>query len=226
MLNEFKFALSEGELQGIITSTIGQIIIGVIGIIILLLAVSSGNDRNKRLKVKILTYSSLSIAASLALSQIKLIQMPQGGSLTPFSMLFVLTIGYFFGLKPGLMVGIVYGLVQLILGGWVMHPIQLLLDYPLAFGALGLSGLFANQRYGLAKGILIGSLGRFIFHFLSGVIFFASYAPEAWNPILYSFWYNFSYVGVEGIATAFLVSLPAVRRAFDTVKHNAIPNRY
>jgi len=222
MFNDFLSAISEGDLQGIITTTVGQIIIAVISLIILLLAVSRGGGRNKRLRIKILTYSSLAIAASLVLSQIKIFQMPQGGSLTPFSMLFIIAIGYFFGLSSGLMVGVVYGLIQLVLGGWVMHPIQLLLDYPLAFAALGLSGLFVNQRYGLAKGIIIGSFGRFLCHFLSGIIFFGSYAPEGWNPAVYSAWYNFSYVGTEGIATALLVSIPAVKKAFYEVKRNAL----
>ncbi|TCQ03285.1 energy-coupled thiamine transporter ThiT [Serpentinicella alkaliphila] len=226
MFKEFQRLLAEGDLQGIISSILGQIMIGILALIILFIAVTRGRDKNRRMRIRVLTYSALAIAASLALSQIKFIQMPQGGSLTPFSMLFIIAIGYFFGLKSGLMVGTVYGLVQLVLGGWVMHPIQLLLDYPLAFGALGLSGIFANHKYGLAKGILIGSLGRFICHFLSGIIFFASYAPEGWNPVVYSAWYNFSYVGVEGIASALLVSIPAVRKAFNIVKNNASLSYY
>ncbi len=85
---------------------------------------------------------------SFVLSQIKLFSLPQGGSITPFSMLFIILIGYFFGVKTGVLTGIVYGLLQLAFGGWVMHPMQLLLDYPLAFGALGLSGLFAIKSMG------------------------------------------------------------------------------
>ncbi|WZL82975.1 energy-coupled thiamine transporter ThiT [Vallitaleaceae bacterium 9-2] len=223
MFKNFTQALSSGDLQAVITSTIGQIIIVAIALVLLLFAVVLG-DRHKKMSVKALTYSSIAIAISFVLSQIKLFSLPQGGSITPFSMLFIILIGYFFGVKTGVLTGIVYGLLQLAFGGWVMHPMQLLLDYPLAFGALGLSGLFANQKHGLVAGILVGSMGRFVFHFLSGIIFFASYAPETWNPFVYSLWYNFSYIGVEGIVTAIVVLIPSVAQALRSVKKSAINN--
>ncbi len=223
MFKNFTQALSSGDLQAVITSTIGQIIIVAIALVLLLFAVVLG-DRHKKMSVKALTYSSIAIAISFVLSQIKLFSLPQGGSITPFSMLFIILIGYFFGVKTGVLTGIVYGLLQLAFGGWVMHPMQLLLDYPLAFGALGLSGLFANQKHGLVAGILVGSMGRFVFHFLSGIIFFASYAPETWNPFVYSLWYNFSYIGVEGIVTAIVVFIPSVAQALRSVKKSAINN--
>jgi thiamine transporter len=223
MFTDFQEAISSGDIQAVVSSTIGQLIIAALGLALLLIAVSfAGNRKGKALNVKALTYSAIAIAISFVLSQFKIISMPQGGSLTPFSMLFVIIIGYFFGVRTGILAGIVYGLLQLALGGWVMHPIQLLLDYPLAFGALGLSGLFSNQKYGLMKGILVASFGRFFFHFLAGVIFFGSYAPEGWNTILYSLWYNFSYVGVEGIITAILIAASPVSSAFGQVKKRAL----
>lgn len=223
MLTSFQEAITSGDIQAIVSSTIGQLIIAAVGIILLLLAVSfAGNRKGQAVNVKALTYSSIAIAISFVLSQFKIFTMPQGGSLTPFSMLFVIVIGYFFGVRTGILAGIVYGLLQLALGGWVMHPIQLLLDYPLAFGALGLSGLFSDQKYGLIKGVLVASLGRFVFHFIAGVVFFAEYAPEGWNSILYSMWYNFSYVGVEGVITGFVVALAPVAAAFTQVKKRAL----
>ncbi len=222
MFQQFQDALASGDLQMVVSSTVGQIIIAVIALAILFLAVVFAGSSKDGVRVKALTYSAIAMAISYVLSLVKLVALPQGGSLTLFSMLFIIIIGYFFGIRTGILAGITYGLLQLALGGWVMHPIQLLLDYPLAFGALGLSGLFTGSKNGLAKGILVASAGRFLCHFISGVVFFAEYAPEGWNSIVYSFWYNFSYVGVEGIITAIIIAIPPVSLAFTQVKKQAI----
>ena len=75
-----------------------------------------------------------------------------------------------------------------------MHPLQVLLDYPLAFGVLGLAGLFMPTVRGAIVGATVAVLARFACHFLSGVVFFASYAPDGWNPFLYSAAYNAAYL--------------------------------
>ena len=95
---------------------------------------------------------------------------------------------------------------------------QVLFDYPFAFGALGLSGFFCDRKYGLQLGYITGVLGRFLFSTLSGVIFFAAYAPEGMNPWVYSALYQGSYLGAEGIITLILISLPPVVKALNTVK--------
>jgi len=223
MFRQFQDAVSSGDIQLVISSTFGQIIIAILAVILLLIAVIlAGQKSGKGFNVKALTYSAIAIAISFVLSQFKIISMPQGGTLTPFSMLFIISIGYFFGVRTGVLAGVVYGLLQLAFGGWVMHPIQLLLDYPLAFGALGLSGIFTKQKHGLAYGVIVGSFARFAFHFLSGVIFFGSYAPEGWNTMVYSAWYNFSYIGVEGMITAAIVIIAPVASAFKRVKQMAL----
>ena len=99
---------------------------------------------------------------------------------------------------------------------------QVILDYPLAFGALGLSGLFCNRKYGLQTGYIAGVLGRFIFSTLSGVVFFASYAPEGMNPWVYSSLYQGTYLGAEAAVTLAIISLPPVNRALKLVKRQAM----
>jgi thiamine transporter len=106
------------------------------------------------------------------------------------------------GSKVGLFTCFVYGLVQFALEPYAYHPIQVLLDYPLAFGVLGLAGLFV--KYPLI-GVGVGIGGRFIAHFLSGVIFFAEYAPEGMSPLLYSAIYNGSYLLGEFIVSAIIM---------------------
>jgi thiamine transporter len=108
------------------------------------------------------------------------------------------------GPKVGLFAAAVYGLVQLAVEPFIVHPLQVLLDYPLAFGALGLAGFFHNRPF---VGVNVGIWGRFITHFVSGVIFFASYAPEGMNPAVYSAIYNGSYILPELAISVYIIFL-------------------
>jgi len=143
-----------------------------------------------RSKTQVLVEGALAIALSVAFSYVKLWRMPQGGSITledlPL-MLFALRHGLRFGIGAGM----VSGALQLVLGGYVVHPLQALLDYPLAFGSLGLAGLISRPLW---LSMTIASAGRFACHVLSGVIFFGSYAPEGTSVWLYSAIYNGSFI--------------------------------
>lgn len=108
-----------------------------------------------------------------------------------------------------------------------MEPIfytlpQMLIDYPLAFGALGLSGFFAGKKHGLTLGYLSGVIGRYVFAVISGVVFFGAYAPEGTPALLYSLGYNASYLVPEAIVTLIIISIPAVAKALGQVKKNAL----
>ena len=167
---------------------------------------------------KKLVYSALGIALALVTSYIKLWEMPMGGSVTLLSMLFVCLIGYWFGLKYGLITGIAFGLLQFIIDPYMLSIPQVILDYPFAFGALGLSGVFCNKKFGLQIGYVIGVVGRFVCSTLSGVIFFADYAPEGMNPWVYSITYQGSYIGAELVLTLIIISIPPVANALSLVK--------
>jgi thiamine transporter len=132
-------------------------------------------------------------------------------------MLFIVLAGYWFGPSVGILAGVAEGLLGLITGPYVVHPMQLLLDYPLAFAVLGISGFFKNKRWGLQIGYTAGALARWLMSFLSGVIFFASYAGDS-NPIVYSAVYNFSYILPEMVITLILLFLPPLRNAIDAVE--------
>ena len=137
----------------------------------------------------------MGIALAMVTSYIKVWEMPMGGSITLMSMLFICLIGYWFGPKYGLLAGAAYGLLQFIVDPYMLTIPQVILDYPLAFGALGLSGFFSNRKYGLQVGYFAGVLGRFLCSTLSGVIFFASFAPKGMNPWAYSAMYQGGYLG-------------------------------
>ena len=183
---------------------------------------SKSSNGSSLTSTKKLVYSAMGIALAMVTSYIKVWEMPMGGSVTLLSMLFVCLIGYWYGPKYGLITGAAFGLLQFILNPYMVSIPQVLLDYPLAFGALGLSGFFCNKKYGLQIGYVVGVLGRFVFSTLSGVVFFASYAPEGMNPWVYSSLYQGTYLGAEGILTLILISLPPVTRALNTIKRQAV----
>ena len=134
-------------------------------------------------------------------------------------MLFICLIGYWFGLRTGLMAAAAYGILQLVVDPYIISIPQMLTDYLFAFGALGLSGIFRDKKYGLVKGYLLGIFGRFVFAFLSGVIFFGYYAADyGMSAPVYSLVYNGSYIGAEGILTLVVLAVPAVRNGLSRVK--------
>ncbi|MDE7359118.1 MAG: energy-coupled thiamine transporter ThiT [Lachnospiraceae bacterium] len=164
----------------------------------------------------------MSIALGTVLSEIKIIDFPWGGSATLLSMLVICLPGYFFGFGAGLLTGVAYGVLQLLVDPYVLFPTQLVMDYFLAFGALGLSGLFSTAKKGLLKGYLVGILGRYVFAVLSGWIFFAEYAWEGWPVLPYSLVYNGIYIFAEGALTAAVLLVPAVSNGIATVKKMAL----
>jgi thiamine transporter len=130
------------------------------------------------------------------------LHLPEGGSITLGSMVPLIWFALRRGLRWGLEAGIVYGLVHIAIFGEIYYPAQILLDYPLAFGALGLAGAF-QKRPMIGVGIAI--FGRFVFHFISGVVFFGPYAWEGWNVYAYSAAYNASYLVPEFIISAIVI---------------------
>ncbi len=225
-MNNF-FATPEGAWGdgSVHLTTVGiAIVIAVIAVLVVVAAVMRHRNSTKKaaLTTKQLVYSAVAIALAVVCSMIKLFEMPMGGSVTLLSMLFVVLIAYWYGPYVGIMTAVAYGLVQ-----FVTEPIfytipQMLLDYPLAFGALGLAGFFNNKKYGLQIGYLVGVVGRFIFATISGVVFFAAYAPEGMNPLVYSMGYQASYLVPEAVVTLIIISIPPVAKALAHVKKQAV----
>lgn len=225
-MNNF-FATPEGAWgDGSVHLTVTGIVIVVVIIALLLIVAAFVRQKNASRKAalttKQLVYSAVAIALAVVCSMIKLFEMPMGGSVTLLSMLFIVLIAYWYGPYVGIMTAVAYGLVQ-----FVTEPIfytipQMLLDYPLAFGALGLAGFFNKKKWGLQIGYVVGVFGRFIFSTISGIVFFASYAPEGMNPILYSLGYQASYLVPEAVITLIIISIPPVAKALARVKQNAV----
>ena len=147
-----------------------------------------------------------------------LFKMPQGGSVTAFSMFAVFLVAYLYGPRQGILAGMAYGLLDLVLNPYIVHPIQLFLDYPLAFGAIGIGGLLRNKKFGIIEGYLLGVLGRYLVVVLSGIIFWGEYAAEGFNALTWSFFYNMTYILPEAVATVAILLIPQVRNVFDRFK--------
>jgi len=204
---------------------LGYIFCSVLTIALILCAawLSGKNSSRQKLTTKQLVYCAAAVALSFVTAYIKVFSMPYGGSVTLFSMLFICLIGYWYGLKGGMMAAIAYGILQLVVDPYIISIPQIFTDYIFGFGALGFSGIFSQKKYGLIKGYIAGILGRYFFTFLSGMIFFGSYASGYhMSAPVYSLIYNGSYIGLEALLTLMIVSLPPVKKGLERVKGMAI----
>ncbi len=209
--------MSYDKLQGFFESQTGQIVSVAVLIILFIGVILSG--KNQKTTTKTMVASALLVALSIVLSQITIYSLPQGGSVSLFGMLPIVICAYFFGTRRAVMCGMCVGMIDLIFKPYVIHPLQLLLDYPLAFGALGFAGLiFMAKKDGLIPAYLFGVLCRYICSVVSGVVFFGAYAPEGFSALTWSLWYNMLYMAIEAAGTVILLLIPTVRSSLKRIK--------
>ena len=170
----------------------------------------------------------MAIALSTVLSMITVLKFANGGSITPASMLPLVFCALAFGPAWGIGISTVYGILQYIIAPYAVNIFSMFLDYPLAFGVIGLAGFLAVSkkvrmteknilnRVGLLSSplillaIFISMSARFLCHFISGIIY---WTPVGENPWLFSLIYNGSYMLPELIITCvILIPLAAVFR--------------
>lgn len=158
-------------------------------------------DRSKKpFDTRCIAMAGVTLAMSYGLSYIKLWEMPQGGAVTFLSLLPVMVFSFIYGTKKGVFVCFIYGILQAVQDPWIIHPAQFLLDYPIAFAAIGLTGIFADSpklqnkpQLAFLFGALLSSGIRFASHVLSGIFAFPS---AEMSPFLFSLLYN-SFVFVD-----------------------------
>jgi len=144
------------------------------------------------------------VGLAAVLYLIKIYQLPQGGSVSAGSMVPILFLALRNGPAIGAFAGSIFGLIQYLVEPFFFHPIQFLLDYPVAIAALGIAGFFPRHPY---LGVTLALGARFLCHFISGIVFFASYVPEGMSPILYSISYNIAYLLPELIISLIVICL-------------------
>ena len=160
----------------------------------------------------------MALALAFALSYVKIFHMPWGGSVTLCSMLFVSLIGYWYGPQIGLISAFAYGLLQFVQGGgsYILSPLQVGLDYLLAFTALGASGFFYKKKNGLVIGYIVGVLLRGLLRSIGGYLYWMDYMPEnfpAKLSFIYPFCYNYAYLIAEAVITVVIINIPSVSKA-------------
>ena len=124
----------------------------------------------KHKKLRALCEGAIMVALATALSYLKLLELPQGGSVC-IGMLPIFLYSARWGVGPAFLTSFAYGLLQLLLdGAYAWGPTSMLLDYLLAFGVLGVAGFFHGKKGGVYIGTVLGCVCRFIIHFISGVV--------------------------------------------------------
>ena len=160
---------------------------------------------NIRLYAELAMAVSLAVVLELVSRSLPIPRLPYGGSVS-LRMLPVLVVAFRRGWKAGISAGGLYGLVDFAISPFFFHPIQVLLDYPVAFGIVGTAGLLRSKgRFSILIGTALGNSLRFAVHVLSGVVFFAHLAPEGQPVLVYSVLYNASYMIPEAILDILLL---------------------
>ncbi|MGD9604563.1 MAG: energy-coupled thiamine transporter ThiT [Bacilli bacterium] len=162
-------------------------------------------------EIKAMTETSILVALGIVLqiisNLIPILQMPQGGSVS-FAYLPIMAIGLRRGLKYGLLGGLVFAFIHWLLDGYILHFGSIFFDYLFVGLALGLTGLFHEKRtntFWFLLAIFIGGFVKYLMHSLSGVLFFANYAPADQTVFYYSFIiYNLPYNGLSTLLAMFV----------------------
>lgn len=198
-------------------------LLSIIGLMII--KTKSTQPTSSQITTKKIVYGGMCVAIAFILSYIRLYKMPQGGSITLASMFPIILYAMVFGTGPGIIAGVAYSLLQFIQEPWMVHWAQVLLDYPLAFGSLGIAGcmprFITNAKTKVILGVSVSILLRGFMSFLSGVIFFADSAPVDQGPVLYSLIYNASYTIPEIIITSILAVALISTPIYTTLKTSA-----
>ncbi|MFC5591930.1 energy-coupled thiamine transporter ThiT [Sporosarcina soli] len=172
----------------------------------------------ERQKLQLLLEVAILGAVSFVLDKIGF-SLPQGGSIT-LSMLPIIVMAFRWGMVGGMLTGFVSGLLQLAMGGYVFNAIQAALDYFVAYTLVGVAAvtlgwLLYSKKTGqkgsmvtaIVIGTVIGGALRYLIHFIGGIVFFGSYAPEGQPVWIYSLVYNGSYMVPSIILSAVVASI-------------------
>lgn len=174
-----------------------------------------------------IVYAAVCIAMSFALSYVRFLELPQGGSITFASLVPLMVFSYMYGIRKGVMAGIIYGFLQFVQAPWFYHPVQFLLDYPIAFSAIGLAaifhevGLFKKSRVlQFALGAAAVSVIRYLSHVVSGIFVFGSADPDNYSAVAWSFLYNtftFADIAIAIVAGSALFASKSFVKLLDSV---------
>ncbi len=167
-------------------------------LLVLLFTVYFASGKKQVNDTRAIVYGAMCVAMSFALSYIRVYKLPQGGTVTFASLLPLMIYSVMFGTRRGIMACIIYGTLQSIQDPFIIHPVQFLLDYTVAYGFIGMSGIFVGKGFSKGKKSVIGfMLGgivavllRYACHVLSGAFAFSDWAEEGYTLWTWTFSYN------------------------------------
>ncbi|WP_032123160.1 energy-coupled thiamine transporter ThiT [Clostridium amazonitimonense] len=207
-MNWFKFKFKVPKVEESLGKVFSDPKIYITLLVVLALVVTFIYVSKVKLTTKTMVNIGIAVALSIVLKMFRIMQMPMGGSVTLGSMIPIIFIAYVYGPRIGYLTGLIFGVMDLILGATVVHPIQLLIDYILAFGLLGVAGYFKNN---ISLGALVAIALRCLCHVISGVVFFYEYAGDK-NVWIYSISYNSTYLIPEAIIAMIILAIIPVKR--------------
>lgn len=197
------------------------LMLGVIAVICI-----KGKGGKFRYDAKHIAFAGVTLGLSFALSYVKISPLANGGSITLASFVPVLIYAYVYGIADGLLVGLIFGLLNFISGPYILTPMTFILDYPLAFASIGFMGIAHKFTKKMTFNVVLGTVGvfaiRFVFHLISGVIYFAENAiwvelPD-WalaNGFVYSFIYQCVYIPADCAIAAVVLYVLAKTKVLD-----------
>ena len=163
--------------------------------------------KNFKLTPQLMVVISVASGMAYVLNLISFIKLPNGGGIQLLSMLPVLMVSILYGRMAGITTGLIYGLLSLVSGPYIIHPAQFMFDYVLARMSFGLADICGTKtKWQIFLGSTLAVMISVLWSVLSGCIFFAEYAGGM-NPLVYSLVYNFSCVGVEGLLSAIVITI-------------------
>ena len=171
--------------------------------------------RKIKLTSLMIIHISMMLALAILLEHIRLYHFPQGGNVTLGAMIPLMIISFRYGAGVGALAGFIFGIIEILQDPFIVHPVQVLFDYPLPFMMAGLAGIF-SEKFILSACLVFA--GRFLCHFISGIVFFASYAPEGISPIIYSLSVNLSMIIPEAIICCVILKFLPIKRLLNEIK--------
>lgn len=208
-----------GNLKEIITNPLS--ILTLIGVLIILILLIKAKDI--KFDAKMLTTIGIALALTTILNMLKIYKFPQGGGITLGSMIPIILISYAYDPLVGMLTGFLFGMISLFIDPYIVHPVQVLFDYPIPYMALGISGFFKKN---IILGTIVAAFFKFLAHFISGVVFFGSFVPQKMSPIIYSLLVNGSLVGSDCVICIVLLSFLPFRRLIKSISSKDIKNKY
>ena len=211
------------------------LVIGAVGLVLLfsLLYAFFGRKSNQKTETKSITYGAVCAALAFALSYIRLFKLPQGGSITLVSLLPLMLYSQMFGVRKGIIIGLIYGILQAIQDPYILHPAQFLLDYPIAFSAIGLTSIFTQKGVKGAKGVALFGAGavlavmmRYLSHVISGIFAFGMYAGEGYSAVAWGFLYNtfaFADMAIALVVGVLMLGNASFRKIVNKVTFESLP---